>query len=116
GQGALGIECRTGDPEILEVLKVLEHPETRDRCYAERAFLRELEGGCQVPIGVNTQIENNILTLTGMVASLDGKTLIKDTIEGEPTQAENLGQALATRLREAGATEILEKIFAEIQR
>ena len=116
GQGALGIECRTGDPEILEILKVLEHPETRDRCYAERSFLRELEGGCQVPIGVNTKIENKVLTLTGMVASLDGKTLIKDTIQGEPTEAENLGQALATRLREAGATEILEKIFAEIQR
>ena len=116
GQGALGIECRTDDPEILDLLKALEHPETRDRCYAERAFLRELEGGCQVPIGVNTHIENNVLTLTGMVASLDGKILLKDTIEGEPAQAENLGQALAGRLRDAGATEILEKIFAEIQR
>ncbi|MGK7886936.1 MAG: hydroxymethylbilane synthase [Crocosphaera sp.] len=116
GQGALGIECRTGDPEILELLKALEHPETRDRCYAERAFLRELEGGCQVPIGVNTKIENNVLTLIGMVASLDGKTLIKDTIEGEPGQAESLGQTLATRLRDAGATEILAEIFAEIQR
>ena len=116
GQGALGIECRTGDPEILELLKALEHPETRDRCYAERAFLRELEGGCQVPIGVNTKIENNVLTLIGMVASLDGKTLIKDTIEGEPGQAESLGQTLATRLRDAGATEILAEIFAQIQR
>lgn len=116
GQGALGIECRTEDPEILDLLKALEHTETRDRCYAERAFLRELEGGCQVPIGVNTQIENNVLTLVGMVASLDGKTLIKDTIEGEPAQAEKLGQELAMRLRDAGATEILAKIFAEIQR
>ncbi|MDJ0844620.1 MAG: hydroxymethylbilane synthase [Crocosphaera sp.] len=116
GQGALGIECRTGDPEILELLKALEHTETRDRCYAERAFLRELEGGCQVPIGVNTKIENNVLTLIGMVASLDGKTLIKDTIEGEPGQAESLGQTLATRLRDAGATEILAEIFAQIQR
>ncbi|EAZ90485.1 hydroxymethylbilane synthase [Crocosphaera chwakensis] len=116
GQGALGIECRTGDPEILDLLKALEHPETRDRCYAERAFLRELEGGCQVPIGVNTKIENNFLTLTGMVASLDGKTLIKDTIEGEQDQAEKLGQELAMRLRDAGATEILAAIFAEIQR
>ena len=116
GQGALGIECRTGDPEILELLKVLEDTETRDRCYAERAFLRQLEGGCQVPIGVNTKIENNVLTLIGMVASLDGKTLIKDTIEGEPSQAESLGQTLATRLRDAGATEILAEIFAQIQR
>ncbi|MDJ0731775.1 MAG: hydroxymethylbilane synthase [Crocosphaera sp.] len=116
GQGALGIECRSGDPEILNLLKVLEHTQTRDRCYAERAFLRELEGGCQVPIGVNTKIENNVLTLTGMVASLDGKTLIKDTIEGESTQAESLGQALALRVRDAGATEILAEIFAQIQR
>ena len=116
GQGALGIECRTGDPEILDLLKVLEHTETRDRCYAERAFLRELEGGCQVPIGVNTKIENNVLTLTGMVASLDGQTLIKDTIEGEPSEAESLGQALALRVRSAGATEILAEIFAQIQR
>ena len=116
GQGALGIECRTSDPEILELLKVLEDTETRDRCYAERAFLRQLEGGCQVPIGVNTKIENNVLTLIGMVASLDGKTLIKDTIEGEPSQAESLGQTLATRLRDAGATEILAEIFAQIQR
>ncbi len=116
GQGALGIECRTGDPEILDLLKVLEHTETRDRCYAERAFLRELEGGCQVPIGVNTKIENNVLTLTGMVASLDGKTLIKDTIEGEPSEAESLGEALALGVRSAGATEILAEIFAQIQR
>lgn len=73
GQGALGIECRTEDPEILELLKVLEHQPTRDRCYAERSFLRELEGGCQVPIGVNTSVDGDTLTLTGMVASLDGK-------------------------------------------
>ncbi|ACB53726.1 porphobilinogen deaminase [Crocosphaera subtropica ATCC 51142] len=116
GQGALGIECRSGDPEILDLLKVLEHTETRDRCYAERAFLRQLEGGCQVPIGVNTKIENNILTLTGMVASLDGKTLIKDTIQGEAAQAEKLGEELALRLRDEGATEILAEIFAQIQR
>ncbi|MBD2541605.1 hydroxymethylbilane synthase, partial [Coleofasciculus sp. FACHB-SPT36] len=65
GQGALGIECRAGDTEILELLKVLEHQPTAQRCYAERAFLRNLEGGCQVPIGVNTQIDGDTLTLTG---------------------------------------------------
>jgi hydroxymethylbilane synthase len=56
GQGALGIECREGDTEILKIIKVLEHTPTAQRCHAERAFLRELEGGCQVPIGVNTKI------------------------------------------------------------
>ena len=116
GQGALGIECREGDTEILEVIKALEDLESRDRTLAERAFLRELEGGCQVPIGVNTSIENNNLTLTGMVASLDGKRLIKDTIEGQPSDAEKLGQDLAKRLRDMGAGEILAEIFAQIER
>ncbi|MEG3437647.1 hydroxymethylbilane synthase [Pannus brasiliensis CCIBt3594] len=116
GQGALGIECRAEDPEILAVLKVLEHAPTRDRCYAERAFLRELEGGCQVPIGVNTSIDNDTLTLTGMVASLDGKRLIKDSVSGSPSQAEELGKELARKVREAGAGEILAEIFAEVGR
>jgi hydroxymethylbilane synthase len=116
GQGALGIECRDADPEVLEVLKVLEHAPSRDRCYAERAFLRELEGGCQVPIGVNTAIEDGILTLTGMVASLDGKRLIKDSVSGDPSHGEVLGRDLAHKVREAGAGEILAQIFAEVGR
>ncbi|MGL5793806.1 MAG: hydroxymethylbilane synthase [Waterburya sp.] len=116
GQGALGIECRDGDEEILKVLKVLEDHESSDRALAERAFLRELEGGCQVPIGVNTSIENDILTLTGMVASLDGKRLIKDSINGDRNNSEQLGRDLATRLREQGAGEILAEIFAQIER
>ena len=116
GQGALGIECRDADPEVLEVLKVLEHAPSRDRCYAERAFLRELQGGCQVPIGVNTAIEDGILTLTGMVASLDGKRLIKDSVSGDPSHGEVLGRDLAHKVREAGAGEILAQIFAEVGR
>ena len=115
GQGALGIECREGDTDVLTVLKALEHPPTRDRCLAERAFLRELEGGCQVPIGVNTTIEGD-LTLTGLVASLDGKRLIKDTLSGKPADAEQLGRKLAQRMREQGAGEILAEIFAQINR
>jgi hydroxymethylbilane synthase len=116
GQGALGIECREGDTEILKVIKALEDPETRDRCYAERAFLRELEGGCQVPIGVNTKLDEDTLILTGMVASLDGSKLIKDTISGSRTNAEQLGKDLANRLRDMGADEILAEIFAQIER
>lgn len=116
GQGALGIECRAGDTEILELLKPLEHKPTALRCYAERAFLRELEGGCQVPIGVNTQIDGDTLTLTGMVASLDGQRLIKDTVAGAANDAEQLGRELAQRLREQGAQEILEEIFTEVGR
>lgn len=116
GQGALGIECREGDTEILKVIKALEDPETRDRCYAERSFLRELEGGCQVPIGVNTKLDEDTLILTGMVASLDGSKLIKDTISGSRTNAEQLGKDLANRLRDMGADEILAEIFAQIER
>ena len=116
GQGALGIECRAGDTEILEVLKVLEDADSRDRCYAERSFLRELEGGCQVPIGVNTSIEGETLTLVGMVASLDGKQLIKDQVTGNRSDAEQLGKDLANKLRAMGATEILAEIFAQIER
>ncbi|MGI8936216.1 MAG: hydroxymethylbilane synthase [Phormidesmis sp.] len=113
GQGALGIECRSGDDDILSLLKVLEHEPTAQRCYAERAFLRGLEGGCQVPIGVNTTIENDTLTLTGIVASLDGQQLIKDTVTGSPTDAESMGSKLANRLRDQGAQEILDVINAE---
>ena len=116
GQGALGIECREGDEDILEIIKVLEHAPTAQRCYAERAFLRELEGGCQVPIGVNTVINGDQLTLTGMVASLDGKRLIKDRVTGNATDAEALGIQLAHQLKDQGAQEILNEIFAEIQR
>ena len=116
GQGALGIECRAGDTEILEVLKVLEEADSRDRCYAERSFLRELEGGCQVPIGVNTSIEGETLTLVGMVASLDGKQLIKDQVTGNRSDAEQLGKDLANKLRAMGAGEILAEIFAQVER
>ena len=73
GQGALGIECRTGDEEILQIIKMLEDADTRDCTLAERSFLRVLEGGCQIPIGVNSSIESEQLTLIGMVVSLDGK-------------------------------------------
>ena len=90
GQGALGIECRAGDDNILNLLNSLEHTATAQRCYAERAFLRELEGGCQVPIGVNTQIEGEQLTLIGLVASLDGKKLVKDIITGATADAEQI--------------------------
>jgi len=116
GQGALGIECRTDDTEILSLLKVLEHTPTAYRCYAERSFLHELEGGCQVPIGVNTVITDDTLTLTGLVASLDGQTVIKDVVSGAATQAEQLGIDLAHKLKAQGAQAILNEIFATIHR
>ncbi|MHC5820437.1 MAG: hydroxymethylbilane synthase [Nostoc sp.] len=116
GQGALGIECRADDLQVLSLLKTIEHVPTRDRVLAERAFLRELEGGCQVPIGVDTQLDKNTLTLTGLVASVDGKRLVKDSVTGTANEAENLGIQLAHKLRQQGATEILTEIFQIVQR
>ncbi len=116
GQGALGIECRADDTEVLSLLKAIEHEPTRDRVLAERAFLRELEGGCQVPIGVHTQLNHQTLTLSGLVASIDGQQLIKDTVSGAPEDAELLGIQLAQVLRQQEAQEILSQIFQTIQR
>lgn len=116
GQGALGIECRGDDTEVLELLKAIEHPPTRDRTLAERAFLRELEGGCQVPIGVNSVIDGENLTLTGIVASVDGQQVVKDTVTGLVNEPESVGIELAQRLRQQGAKEILETIFEAVQR
>ena len=115
GQGALGIECVEGKPEVLEIIKVLEHTTTSRRCLAERAFLRELEGGCQVPIGVNSQISNDDLTLTGMVASLDGKRLIRDEASGSAAAPESIGIELAGKLKQQGAGAILKEIFDEVR-
>jgi hydroxymethylbilane synthase len=115
GQGALGIECRDGDERVLEQIKVLEHQPTARRCLAERAFLRALEGGCQVPIGVNSRFDDQTLVLTGMVASLDGQRLIRDEVRGDGADPEVIGIALADALRRQGATAILEEIFATVR-
>lgn len=115
GQGALGIECRQGDQVVLDQIRALQHVPSLRRCLAERAFLRQLEGGCQVPIGVNTRFEADDLVLTGMVASLDGKVLIRDEVRGLVSEPDAIGIALAERLRGQGAGEILEKIFATVR-
>ena len=111
GQGALGIECVSGQDDVIEIIKSLEHKPTAQRCLAERAFLRELEGGCQVPIGVKSIINNEELTLEGMVASLDGKQLIRDKMTGLSTNPESIGIELAAILKSKGAGEILQEIF-----
>jgi hydroxymethylbilane synthase len=115
GQGALGIECRSDDAEILTILKALQHQPTADRCYAERAFLRELEGGCQVPIGVNTVLNGDTLTLTGIVVSVDGQKVVKGEVSGAVADAELLGIQLAHQLVEKGAKEILDEISAAVR-
>ncbi|BAC91153.1 hydroxymethylbilane synthase [Gloeobacter violaceus] len=116
GQGALGIECREADGEILDLLTVLNHPPTARRCRAERAMLRALEGGCQVPIGVYTELDDSgRLTLQGIVASLDGRNMARACRSGPGDAPEALGRAVAEDLKAAGAQAILDQIFVLVR-
>jgi hydroxymethylbilane synthase len=110
GQGAIAVEMRKDDADVQELMAHLEDAATRAAVTGERALLRELEGGCQIPIGALGVLENGILTLTGMVASLDGTKLIRDTISGDPIDAEKLGIELAGKLVAMGADKILAEV------
>lgn len=111
GQGALGLEVRRNDEQTMGMLSFLNHKKTESIVKAERAFLKALEGGCQVPIAAFCRANDNELCLMGMVAELDGSKMIKDEITGEMEKAEHLGVTLARRLLDAGAEEILAKIY-----
>jgi len=112
GQGALGIEARIADDEVNQYLSILDHEATHMSITAERAFLRRLEGGCQVPIaGWGSVLDQGTLILKGLVGTLDGRKLIKGEIEGEMGKAEELGMALAENLLSRGADEILREIY-----
>lgn len=113
GQGAVGIECREDDAFINDLLARLNHEETWICVSAERAFLKKLEGGCQVPIAAHAQLKDGKLTIAGLVGSLDGKTLIKDSLEGKPEDAEALGTSLAEKLLSQGAGEILAEVYGK---
>lgn len=108
GQGALGLECRSDDAETCEVLDRLNDPPTRWSVLAERAMLRGLGGGCQVPIGAVTSIAHHVLTLRGVVLPPDGSKRIEAEIAGPVEQAEWLGNELAKHLRARGADELLQ--------
>ena len=82
---------------------------------SREGFLRELEGGCQVPIGVNSKIQNEQLCLTGMVASLDGERLIKDQYIGNINNPDEVGKELAKKLKLQGADKILGEIFEQFR-
>ena len=110
GQGALCIETREKDTDISQVVDSLNHRETRSVVLGERAFLCRLEGGCQIPIAAHGKIENNIFTLTGLVATVDGTSIIRDTMSGPEEDSERLGIKLAERLISMGAKEILEDL------
>ncbi len=115
GQGALGIECRANDSRTLDLLQPLIHKPTESRCLAERAFLRTLEGGCQVPIGVHSEMSGDQLTLVGLVASLDGQRVIRDQQVGVATNPEEIGITLAEKLKTLGAADILQEIIEQVR-
>lgn len=111
GQGALCIESRTNDDRVASVISALDDAATHTAVIAERAFLYRLEGGCQVPIAGHATIDNDDrLTITGLVAELDGSRMIKQTLEGPCDQAAKLGLQLGDALLAEGAASILERL------
>ena len=111
GQGALGIEGRSNDQFVRSILSRLTHPPTQVAVAAERALLHRLEGGCQVPIAAYATLTNDQLHLEGLVASVDGKTVIRDAVQGARAEAQVLGTRLAERLLARGADKILGEIY-----
>jgi hydroxymethylbilane synthase len=111
GQGALGIEGRTDDPFVEELLASLNDLSSQSAVAAERAFLARLEGGCQVPIAGHAAIDGQRLTFQGLVASVDGRQIIREEISGAIEEAESLGVTVAERILAAGGDEILHEIY-----
>lgn len=111
GQGALGIECREDDRALNEYISFFNHDESRTCVTAERALLKKLEGGCQVPIACYGQMSGKQLNLIGLVGSVDGKRIIKDSITGDASNPEELGIALAEKLLSQGADVILREVY-----
>lgn len=112
GQGALCIEIRRDDNNIAKFAASLDHSITRAVVTGERAFLKKLEGGCQIPIAGHGKAENNIFTISGLVADLEGKTIIKETLSGPLVSSESTGTALAEKLLLRGAKQLLENLTA----
>lgn len=113
GQGALCIEVRQEDPRIAPLVATLDDPATRTVVAGERAFLKRLEGGCQVPIAAHGSLSGAVFSLTGLVAEVDGRTLIRQTLSGSAAAPETVGVHLAEHLLALGAKEILDKLKQE---
>ena len=109
GQGALGLETRA-EQMILDQVRCLEDPVTRSAVSAERALARGLQATCRTPVGGYAERQGPRLILTGVVASLDGKRVVKDQITGAADEAQGLGLQLAERMLAAGARKILQEI------
>jgi hydroxymethylbilane synthase len=107
GQGAVAIETRTDNEFAISMVSKLDHEETRIACLAERALLRKLGGGCQFPIAAHAIVYSRELRLEGVVAKPDGSQILRDSISGPISDAEQLGAELASRLIRQGADTIL---------
>ena len=114
GQGAIAIEIREKDNEILKLLSALNHKESAICVAAERSFLNRLDGGCQIPFAAHATIEGNILTIEGMVSTLDGREMQKEKIKGNIRDAIQLGIDLANSIKENGGYKILEEVKREL--
>ena len=112
GQGALGIECRLSDKELIALLEPLDHVDTSDRVKAERALNRRLEGGCQVPIAAYALLEDNdMLWLRGLVGATDGTQVFRVEGRAPRKEGERLGRELAEDLLAMGADKVLAEIY-----
>jgi len=109
-QGALGLETRADDAQTNAIVSRLDDEETRAAVLAERALLRSLGGGCQVPIAAHATVREGRLRLDGLVASLDGARVLRDSIEGDAADASAVGEALAARMIERGAASLLAEV------
>jgi hydroxymethylbilane synthase len=112
GQGALGLEARADDEEVIALAARLDHAPTRSACTAERALLRRFGAGCQVPIAAHGFVLGGAVRLEGLVADVSGGAVLKESAEGPSSEAESLGEALALRLQERGASFLLEGLAA----
>jgi hydroxymethylbilane synthase len=107
GQGALALECRRDDTELVSALRGLDHLETRTTITAERAFLSRLEGGCTVPLAGHATLRGAELLLRGLVGSPDGRTVVRGHRAGAANSADEIGRSLAEDLLDRGGREIL---------
>lgn len=110
GQGAIGIECRIDDVEILKLLSVLNHKQSAICVSAERAMNARLNGGCQVPIACLALLQGDTLSLRGIVGEIQGKEILESEVSGKAENAEELGLEVAELLLEKGAQRLLDKI------
>lgn len=108
GQGMVGLTCREGDEVTARNLRAIGDPDAWAMAHAERALLRSLHGGCNVPAGGHARVVENTLHLEARVLSLDGSQEIKDELSGSVDEAEAIGQKLAERLLERGAAELVD--------